>query len=247
MGTCFKADMVRIHKKTSMIVFMCVQMVLFIGLPFLGKMLMEYSEDAGGTIDVMSGAGMASFFIGIPAFLAVFKDDFKSRSMQTAIGWGISRSNLVICRFLEVVIVFVEIYLLQTIAGLIMAPVFGNTISYALSAAGAMWIDLIPTISFIAIAMLVMYASLNTTLGLVIYIVLVMGIVDLIINLLNLIPFVSKMGIDFGRYWVSGAVVHAQNESMMMEIMQLLLIAGVYIVVPVIAAIMLFRKKELEA
>ena len=48
--------------------------------------------------------GMLGLLIGVPIFLAVFSDDFKSKAMQTAIGYGISRSKLILCRMSSTVL-----------------------------------------------------------------------------------------------------------------------------------------------
>ena len=246
MGNCFKADLIRLHKKTSMIVFMCIQIFMFVAFFFATHFLAKYYGDESVPAEVAGGAGAAGLFIGIPAYLAAIKDDFKSRSMQVAVGFGIPRSRIVICRFLEVCMIFAEICVIQTVLGFVFGMAFGYDMGQVTHDLINMWIDLIPMFSHMAIAFLVVYASMNHTLGLVIYIVLELGVVNIIFSLITLVPFLKDLKIDFSDYWVDGAVVKALSQPPMQEALSLLVTFAVYVVIPVIIAMVLFRRKELE-
>ena len=247
MGNCFKADIIRLHRKPSMIVFMCVQIFLFVALIIVVKMLADSSDGKGLTPDIAGGAGAAGLFIGIPAYLAAIKDDFKSRTMQVAVGFGVPRSQMVICRFLEICMLFVEIFVIQTILGSVLGMAFGYDIGNITEGILEMWIGLIPVISHVAIALLVVYASMNHTLGLVIYIMLELGIINIIFSLTEMIPFLKDSKIDFSQYWVDGAVVKAMTQAPVQEALSLVIIFAVYVAVPVAVAAILFKKKELDA
>ena len=247
MGSCFKADIIRLHKKPSMIVFMCIQIFLFAAFIVVIQLLAEEFGGSNAASGIAGGAGSAGLFVGIPAYLAVIKDDFKSRSMQVAIGFGIPRSRMVICRFLEICMIFAEIFVVQTILGFIFGIVSGYDMGQTAGALADMWIGLIPTISHVAIALLVVYTAMNHTLGLVIYIVLELGLVDMVLSLIKMVPFLRDIKIDFSNYWVDGVISNALDQPVMQEALYVLITLAVYVVLPVIAAAAVFKKKELEA
>lgn len=230
-----------------MIVFICIQIFLFAAFAVATKMLAENTDIKGLGDGIAGGAAASGLFVGIPVFIAVIKDDFRSRSMQVALGFGIPRSQMVVCRFLETVMVFAEVYVIQMILSFVLGMAFGYDMSLVTNAVVEMWIELIPVISHMAIALLVVYASMNHTLGLIIYIVLELGIVNIIFGLTTLIPFLKDTKINFSDYWVDGIVSNALNQTPGQEAMYLLIATAIYIAVPVIVAAMLFNKKELNA
>jgi ABC-type transport system involved in multi-copper enzyme maturation permease subunit len=247
MGNCFKADIIRLHKKPSMAVFMFIQLILFAGFIIGIKILSESFGGSNAATGIAGGAGAAGLFVGIPAFLAVIKDDFRSRSMQVAIGFGVPRSRIVVCRFLEICMLFVETFVIQTILGFVLGMVFEYDMAEAASALADMWIGLIPVISHMAIALLVVYAAMNHTLGLVIYIVLELGVVNIVLSLVKMIPFLRDLEIEFSDYWVDGAVGKAMISPPAQEALYLLVTFAVYVVLPIMIAAIVFKKKELEA
>ena len=92
-----KADILRILKKKSYIITSSIVFISYAAT--LAVMFVKHMEK----FDLINSmlASMATFLVGIPVFNAVFTDDFNSRSMQTIIGFGTSRRQLVLSRFFE--------------------------------------------------------------------------------------------------------------------------------------------------
>src|SRR3712207_8167642 len=54
--------------------------------------------------DCMQLAGFFPLIVGIAIFLSIYGDDLKAKSMQVAIGRGMSRNGVVITKLIEVIL-----------------------------------------------------------------------------------------------------------------------------------------------
>ena len=154
---------------------------------------------------------MAPFLVGIPVFQAVFSDDFKSRTMQTAIGHGISRRRLVLARFYEVIALLIEAHLIFSVIAVIIALVLGATMGGIGIMIGKLWFDGLLILANIAIAMLILYMSQNPTGGLVMYILLAADAFRLLLAMADMIPFLKNNGIKLSNALPGGVHTIARN------------------------------------
>ena len=276
-------DLRRAQRKKAFIICMVITVLLIIIMAIISvwkpssadtMMSGETSGKASAFLSNFSIAyGLMPFLIGIPIYSTVFTDDFKSRTMQTAIGRGISRRRLILARFYEVLALLVESLLIFSVIGIVIALAFGASMSGIGVMIGKMWFSSVLLVANVAIAMLVLYMTQNPTGGLVLYILLAADAFRLLLLLLEMIPFlkdnkikpsyilpsgVHELATDylFGREAsldVSKAtegniedMIQAVDPNLAKAMLYIVILVGVFIILPLILSQTVFRKKELE-
>ena len=276
-------DLRRAQRKKAFIICMVITFLLIIIMAIISvwkpssadtMMSGETSGKASAFLSNFSIAyGLMPFLIGIPIYSTVFTDDFKSRTMQTAIGRGISRRRLILARFYEVLALLVESLLIFSVIGIVIALAFGASMSGIGVMIGKMWFSSVLLVANVAIAMLVLYMTQNPTGGLVLYILLAADAFRLLLLLLEMIPFlkdnkikpsyilpsgVHELATDylFGREAsldVSKAtegniedMIQAVDPNLAKAMLYIVILVGVFIILPLILSQTVFRKKELE-
>ena len=272
-------DLLRGQRKKSYIILMGGVIVLIIIIAILSiffatkmETLLASGSLENGRADFFLSAYSATeafipFMVGIPIFSAVFSDDFKSRTMQTAIGRGISRDKLILSRFIEVILMMVEAYIVFAITAAICGAVLGATAGGIFGLVGRMLLSAVCILSHLSIAMLLVYLTQNPTVGLVFYILFEANVFRLILKLVDNISFLKDNGISIADWVPSGVYTKASNymlgvaavndaeldiftpaieQDITKGILYLLLLIGAYIILPVILSQVVFRKKELD-
>ena len=216
-------DLRRAQKKTSFIVCMSIVVLLMIIICVVAFIKPSSAEDLATQTAETSGKGLAflnsitiafsmiPFLVGIPVFQTVFSDDFKSRTMQTAIGHGISRRRLVLCRFYEVIALLVEACLIFSVIGIIMGVIMGASAGGLAEMVAKLFFDTLLVVANIAIAMLILYMSQNPTGGLVMYILMAADAFRLLLTLADMIPFLKDNGIKLSNILPGGVHVIARD------------------------------------
>ena len=205
-------DLRRALKKKSFIICTSLVIVLMIIITIVAVVkpasLVGSDETSGKALAFLNNISIAfsmiPFLVGIPVFQTVFSDDFKSRTMQMAIGRGMSRRRLILARFYEVIALLAEVCVILTVITVVTGLVLGATFGGLGVVIGKLWFDLILIISEISIAMLILYMSQNTTGGLVMYILLAADAFRLILVMADMIPFLKNNGIKLSNILPSG-------------------------------------------
>ena len=246
MRNCIKADILRVQRKKSYIIMASFIMLIII----IASIVSICSGDKGpDRFDMIVTLGMSfnSLLLGIPVFNAVLGDDFKSRSMQTAIGRGLSRDKLIYARLIEMIVIVVEAYIAFYLGILIFGLVGGVGISQIGDIIFSVSKDLFNTIGFAAVSMIFVYWTQNGTLGLVSFILLGASVFDLLISGLSLLPGIRNTDFNFGDYVISGMVSNAFSASNAGSgLLWLLAYAVVWVCRPTYIAIRIFRHRELD-
>ena len=287
-------DLRRAQRKKSYLICMSIVVLLmlivcifsFIRPASTESMAAQTRETSARALQFLDSIGIAfgmiPFLVGIPIFQTVFSDDFKSRTMQTAIGHGISRRRLVLARFYEVIALLIEACLIFTVIGIVMGLIMGASIGGLASMTGKLFFDSILVVANITIAMLILYMSQNTTGGLVMYILLAAEAFRMILVLADMIPFLKNNDIKLSNilpggvhqlarnnlfgYVPSFSEIAANNDGLkegsqaalqkileetiepnyLKAFLYICILVGVFIILPLVLAQVVFRKKELE-
>lgn len=252
MLNCIKADLLRVLKKKSFIIFTCIELALIVGMAalsrFLGNIDAQQNLGLGGFLSVYKvcmavAQGFAPYLVGAPVFSAIFSDDFKSRAMQAAIGHGLSRSRLVLCRFLEAVFVIAETFAVFCAA----MAACGIVLKVSQKDIKAVILDLcvegLTVICCYAVAMIIVYSLQNAAFAMSVYIILIADTVSLVLmGLSSMVPFFRDRHIDLTKGWITKLIESARGGRP--ELWAVLV--GAYIVLPLALSMVIFRKKELE-
>ena len=190
--------------------------------------------------------GMLGLLIGVPIFLAVFSDDFKSKAMQTAIGYGISRSKLILCRIMEVIWLICQTAIIFSVVGTVCALVLGGNAKIVGEILGDVWLSMAKIIFYVSIPMMIVYAMQNATLALVTFILMTLGTVDMVLSGIGAIPILSKHNIDPSIITIGSVLDKATDMKYNLWPLMWVILIVCYIILPVFLTMKIFEKKELE-
>lgn len=267
-------DLFRAQKKKSYVIMMGLVAALIIIVAIIAFVWPSKAAEESGKAErfqVLNNivTTFIPFLVGIPVFQTVFTDDFKSRTMQTAIGRGISRSRLVLSRFLEACMLIVEAMAIFSVVTLIAALAVGTSVSGTFLLLAHLWVDSSLIVAHLSVCMFFVYASQNTTVGLVFFILFSANVFGLLLKLVDSIPFLNDNGIEISKMVPTGvhtnmsnylfgtkAVLDTTDISKLLEpaieanfgkaLVYGIVFVGVYIILPVFLSQAVFRKKELE-
>ena len=249
MRNVIKADLFRVQRKKSYIVMISIVSILMIGAALVaGFGIFKGDKSENFSVFMSFATTFNGLMIGIPVFSAVLSDDFKSRSMQTAIGLGMSRTKMILSRFLEILFIVIEAYIVFTIMTGALGLAFGIKKAVILDTIREMWIGSIQILVYAAISMIFVYLSQNGSVGMVIYILLCMNIVSLLFNALSQIPVIRDSKIDINDFLATGIIGKVTNAKLAAgtRVGWAAVLCGCYIALPLFITTRIFKHKELE-
>ena len=256
MRNCIKADLRRVQKKVSFLVCTGIVVFLFLLAGLLAKILPLHLGEIQGsamTMDLYASAVLFFFplLTGIPIFSAVYSDDFKSRSMQTAIGFGLTRPKIIWARFFEGLLLLIEtgiIYSVFLVLMDVMNGVSGDNIRKTLI--NELWIKDLKILGFLCLSLIIVYGTQKPSGGLVLFILLISGVFGTMISAMDLIPFFDKHNIEPSKYFPSGVITTLQDAisggHAGKAVVAFVCFTAFYVILPVFISIGIFNKKELD-
>lgn len=192
-------------------------------------------------------AGMLPIFFGLLVFIAVFSADFKTKTMQVAIGTGLSRAEVVLSKAVEVFVI--------TIAGIVLIGVVvllagvvtgvGMNATHAMEIINSLWMKGVAIISYNYIAMILIFFTQKPGVGTMCYIALATPVVEILVSVINDIKLIKEL--DIRRFYLASLIDTAHTRLILgtFDIASFIGIAA-YIMAGVAVTILLFRKRELE-
>lgn len=253
MRNVILTDIRRAQVKKSLIICMIIMVgiavISSVGIRILPMFSDNPSQAYGSLL-----SGLSSFFgpllIGIPIFSAIYTDDFKSRSMQIAIGCGVSRPKMMLARFLETLMLVIEWHVIFSVVAIICGFIDGANGSQMLSCIGSVWGTSIKMVVFLSLSLLFVYGTQNPTTGLVFYIIFVANVLDLVFTFIDMIPSLKDHNIEVSQFFPASACSNflnaiSEGDGLHIFTWGLGVFVG-YIILPLIISINIFNKKELE-
>ena len=192
-------------------------------------------------------AGMLPIFFGLLVFIAVFSVDFNTKTMQVAIGTGLSRAEVVLSKAVEVfVITIAGIFLIGVIvllAGVVTGV--GMNATHAMEIINSLWMKGVAIISYNYIAMILIFFTQKPGVGTMCYIALATPVVEILVSVINDIKLIKEL--DIRRFYLASLIDTAHTRLILgtFDIASFIGIAA-YIMAGVAVTILLFRKRELE-
>lgn len=242
------ADLKRIIKKKSFVFAILAFAILYILLIFI--VVNETFTGEQYKIDTTLFINFFPLFVGIPIFLSVYNDDFKSKSMQVAIGYGISRPKIILTKIIDTIILTCVTGILYLAVFLLLPFAFNFPISSADIAAITITFisSLILIIGYTAISNILLYATENAVFGIITFILLASSTVSMVLSLILSQNFIVNLfGVITQYLFTTGISTQVQNILQMGHpTISLLFILLGYIALPIVISIILFNKKELE-
>lgn len=241
----FNADMNRVFRSPVYWVFSVLTLILT-GITLIANIQMTPSP---GPVAWVYAENLAVNVIGISWLMLVglfslFNQDFKSRIHQAAIGNGVSRTKIVLTKYLECVAVMaVNLALMYlTVTLMRMASGIGLSGEQEMAVFNGVIYVLIHLAAVFGILMLPLFLTGNLAVSALIGCVISLNILEAMVSLLkNLVSF------DLGKYMLGGNLQMLQSgfESGQFAVFPIIMIA-VYTCLGIGLAVLAFRKRELE-
>ena len=194
-----------------------------------------------------------SFFplvVGLLTFLSVYADDFKCRSMQIAIGYGMPRGRIIFAKLLESAVLLLTtaacMAVLLTVAPLLLglAPTAQQITSLVLTAAA----EFLRALGYVAISAVVVFLTQNATGGTILYVLLSSKSVYIIATMLLGQDFLLGTVGDLTKYLYTVMLYTCKSDLVQGGQPFICLITAllIYVALPTVISVVGFRKKELE-
>lgn len=248
MGNYIAADLRRIFRKQSFLGAFGAFAGCFAILVFI-----YWNPRFTAEMYVSKMTGFMSFFplvVGLLTFLSVYADDFKCRSMQIAIGYGMPRGRILLAKLLESAVLLLAasagMAVLLAAAPLLLglAPTPQQTASLVLTAAA----ELLRALGYGAISAVAVFLTQNATGGTILYVLLSSKTVYIIATMLLGQDFLRDTVGDLTKYLYTAMLYTCKADLVQggQPYLCLMLALLVYIVLPTVISVVGFRKKELE-
>lgn len=242
------ADMRRIAKKKSFI----FTLVAFAAL-FLLMMFIFYNATFAESAYITKTSSFLSFsplVIGLAVFLSIYYDDFKSKAMQIAIGYGISRSKVIVVKMIETILATVLAMLVLSVLILLLPIFMGLSLTGAqyLEIAMTMLVEMLRVVGYTSMATMFVYGTQNAMTGTILYVLLASKTIMIILATLLGQEFVINMIGDLTQYLYTGLLYTAKWQFLTGAGVGVVSIVAIliYIMLPTAVAMLVFKKKELE-
>ena len=241
MRKYINGEIYRLLRKKSMYIYFCALAV--------GYMLITYIRSGGFNATAITSEANTWFFLLPPLaggflFAAVYTDDLNAKNLITLVGFGMSKTKIVIAKLILMVIggviVFGVVPLLHCGLFVVCGWMPASTdiaVVYALSCK-----NLLISVAFAALSGIVVYGLQRATFAIVTYLLLAFNVVS------SLLSAGLKMFGDFLSEYLMPGISNRILFGMISGDFpfQPLIEYAVYVIIAVVISVLAFRKKEME-
>lgn len=249
MRNYFRADIRRIFSNKSH----AFSMILLFAVFFAALSIPNRTQQVTSVSLVASACGLLDWlftFIGLFEMIAVFSEDFKVKTMQVAIGMGITRMQVILCKLMEVMFLVVLDCIVLTLIVLGIGASFGFAIP-AIVLKDLLLTLLIKGVFRLAIntslTMIVLFVTQSTVLSIFIYVMVGYDIIGVLLQLGSMFGFnwietlkLSRLTINYCAGLLHSRLVLGQFS------VQAFLALCVYFGIGLFCTCKLFGKQELD-
>lgn len=240
-----KADLRRIFRRIPWWITLVIQCLILFAVGYLTKVISWSNENFYQNINLYF-SNAAPLFIGLFDLGVIYADDFKAKTLQVAIGSGVSRIQVIIIKFIELAIIALVELLVQGAVTVIMANILGaelTSVQYG-DIVVLLFIAWLTALCCTAAAAILMFRNQNGEIGKLIYIAMWMPVPTLLRYLLEMGPWAQ---LQLSKY------LYSEQLSLLCSYLMLrkmnfgcLFAIALFIAVCFAITVLLNRHKELE-
>ena len=243
-----RADIRRVLHKRSFLGALGTFAVLFAGVVFV-----YFNPAFTAEMYAAKITSFLSFFplaVGLFVFMAVYADDFKCRSMQVAIGYGISRRRIVLGKLVE------SMLLLLCAAAVMGVFVIATPIVLGLASnarqmellAFTVLAEMLRALGYAALSAVAVFFSQNAVNGIIVYVLLASKTVYIALTIILGQEFLVNAVGDWTKHLYTAQLYAAGTLLAEGESFGPVLILAVlgYVAIPTVISAASFSRKELE-
>ena len=249
MRNYIRADVKRILQRSSHLFSMLLVFAIYfcaVYFPNRGAQTTAVTlvTAACGTMD------WVTIFVGLFEMIAVFSEDFKVKTMQVAIGLGVSRNKIVICKLVEVAILLVLDCIVLTLLTVGMAPVMGFSIPLVVLKDLILTLlvkCLIAQVACVSLTMIVLFVTQSTVLSIFVYVFISAGVLHMLLTFMPMFGMTALESLNLHRLTLS-YFVGAFHTRILLGTFDIPTFIGIviYLVAGIFATYKLFGKRELD-
>lgn len=245
MNNYINADLYRIFRRIPR----WIMIVLVLGVMVI--MFWPNSNSTSTIIELIdlleSVLKYVPIYIGFIEMIYIFGDDFAGKTAQIAIGTGIKRSQLIIAKWLEIIIVVAVDVVLVVFVSLLLSVIKTHTLPAELliDIFAHVVVSILATAAFMALVFPIMFSMQNITVAFLIYMLLASGAINKIIGYLCNAKYIRML--NLGNYTLSNCL-NVFRSRMILGTFQFGSALGVtiYVGVTLWLTCFLYKKRELE-
>lgn len=240
-----RADLKRIFTRVPRLV------VLFLCYAGLAAIILVLHNEQWNSVVFTSGVEQYIKFLtaglGLLELISVYSDDFRAKTMQVAIGIGIPRRNVVICKITEVgILVLADLLLfgaiMFTMGGILKSDINADQTMELIAYLVKTWISIL---SYMSLSMILLFFTQSSGPGTLLYVGLSIGLLKGLFELLAGIDAIQFLHLN--TYTLS-ALLNTFGTRLLVGIFHVPSFFGilVYFAAGNLLTIFLFQKRELE-
>ena len=236
MRQLIKGDIARILRKKEIYIFAFLLYVIL----FAVKSKTEVEDQISSFKSMVALIGMLMCLV--PVYITVYGDEFRTASMQTVIGRGMSRRKVIISKLIDCIILFTMMFIVFLLLFFVKNAIADLTLTPKQNLMAFVYVLLtcIRATGYFAVTGLFLFSSWNIAIGLTACVMLVFVNVSLALVQTN-------MHIPVHDYWIDGLVNAAYNDLLIGDFpWKLIVMIAVYIIGAVVITIKIFDRKELD-
>ncbi len=243
MNNYIRADLHRIFRRVPRHILL---VAVFAILAYIGvKVFTDYTIYE--ICDLFSKHSSKIFFVfGLIEYAFVYGDDFRARTMQIAIGTGVSRRHVVLAKWLEAM--FLCLLDLLCVFVIIIGICAVNGIAFtgdaALDLVIMFFFDLIKIGGAYAFTQIFIFLKQGTGLGMLIFISMYLGIINIIATIVTDSNLLKSFHLE--KYMFTAMLNLSRSRLLVGSLSPALLGIVVYLVFFYAVTCLIFRKRELE-
>lgn len=245
MFNYMKADLHRIFTRIPRWISLFIQCLILAGICYITK-LVDWSNENFVAAMNMYFTYAAPLFIGLFDLGVIYSDDFKAKTLQVAIGSGISRIQVIIVKFMELAIIALFDLIVQVIVSFLMAGILNaglTAVQYG-DFAVLIFIAWLTALCCTAAAAILMFRNQNGEIGKLIYIAIWLPVPSLLRYLLEIGPWAQ---LQLSKYLYSEQLSLLSSYLMLRKMnFGCLISIVIFIAVCFVITVLLNRHKELE-
>ncbi len=239
-----KADLYRYSKKKSLLILLGLFSALLLFVYF------QISDKEMTVIFLTELIRMSPMLIGIYLFSIIYGDDLRAKSSQSSIGFGYSRTSIIISKLISGIIMTSLIFIYVIINYALMALIFDLNINTEIrNLMGHNFIlSLILIISFFSLASILAFLTQKSTLGIITYILLASGFVNSILGLIFKLQIFKSIFKNINDYTVTNSINTISNllNNQKALTLQPVITVIAFLVISTTISVIVYKNVELE-
>lgn len=249
MCNYIRADLRNVYRRLSHIILFLILYGVFALMLIIPNLNVQVNSVVLAAQAASTVKNIISFF-GLFELIAIFGEDFKAKSIQAAVGLGLSRAKVVLSKIIELIIKLMVDCVILVAVTLGVGAYFSLSIPLEalmdLFIALAMW-GILANVSFAALTMPVLFTSQSTLLSTFVYLAFSIGIVTGLLSLTSLLGLEWLDKLQLERFMLTHLLGVTESRMVLGNVdIPALLGCLAYPVAGLILTIKLFEKRELD-